>query len=272
MFCRLSKRANAEQMQQRSRILLAPLAPRALSRSRRAVRLRRRHFPEVAYLEQRSLLSTLYAVGSGVGNGSSNLYKIANYASAPTAINIGKTGVLLSDIAIDPRNDAAYAISFKNLCAINLSTAKATEIGPLGFSGMNALAFSSSGTLYAMSTYSIDLYTINATTGRATIDFNTGYRSSGGITVGTNGAVYLTTATDLVRINLRSKKATVVGPTGVSNLFGLAFGSDGTIYAGQSPGAGKAAAIYKIDDSTGHATKIGTIAGSAKLGLEGWAF
>jgi hypothetical protein len=215
----------------------------------------------------------LYAIGSGAGASSSTLYEITGYYTAsPKAVSIGATGALLTDLAIDPQNGSAYAISTTDLYLINLNFGKAVAIGPLGVSGIDALAFSSTGVLYAMAIGSSNLYTINATTGRATLDFATGYSSSGSITVGTHGALYLTTATDLVRINLKSKKAIVVGSTGVFSLFGLAFGSDGTIYAGQSPGTGKATAIYKIDDSTGHATKIGTIAGSAKLGLEGWAF
>jgi hypothetical protein len=83
--------------------------------SRRTARQFRRLCPEIALLEQRSLLSTRYAVGSGVVGGSSSLYEIANYASTPTAIDVGNTSARLTDLAINPQNDAAYAIGFKNL-------------------------------------------------------------------------------------------------------------------------------------------------------------
>ena len=110
-----------------------------------------RYRPEVSLLEQRALLSTLYAVGSGIGDGTSHLYEIDDYATSPTAVDIGSTSVILPDIAIDPVNDAAYAISFTDLYSVNLDTGKATKIGALGPTSMNALTFSATGTLYAMS-------------------------------------------------------------------------------------------------------------------------
>jgi sugar lactone lactonase YvrE len=241
--------------------------------SRRAVRPVRRHGFDVACLEQRSLLSTLYAVGSGVGAGTSSLYKIAEYSTTPTAVEIGNTGVLLTDLAIDPRNDAAYAISFRNLYAINLTTGKATEIGPLGFPGMNALTFSPTGTLYAMSTYSPELYTVNLTTGAATIAFDTGYVPQGALGFDKSGVLYLTAeGNHLVQINVRAQTAKDVGRTGVPRLFGLTIDSDGTIYSGQGSNEGPTAVIYRLSPTTGHATRIGTIANASKLGLDGLSF
>lgn len=215
---------------------------------------------------------TLYAVGSAVGSASSSLYEIAGYYASPKVSTIGDSGALLADLAISPKTGAAYGISTTDLYEINLQSGNATEIGPLGSSGIDALAFSPSGTLYAMSSGSSDLYTINTKTGHATVDFGTGYTPTGGIAFGPDGALYLTTSAELVRIKLSTKKATVVGTTGVSNLFGLAFGSNGTIYAGQTSNGGKTVTMYKIDDTTGHATRIATIAGASKLGLEGLSF
>ncbi len=218
------------------------------------------------------MLSTLYAIGSGVGNGSSVLYEIANYATAPTAVSIGDSGVLLTDLAIDPKNDAAYAISFKNLYSINLTSGAATEIGPLGASGMNALAFSSGGTLYAMSAETADLYTVNLNTGAASVVFDTGYISAGDIAFSKSGELYLTTANDLVEIDVAADTAMVVGPTGASRLFGLAVDSNGNIYAGQGSNQRSTAVMYQLNNTTGQAGQIGTIKGASKLGLDGLSF
>ena len=154
--------------------------------SRRGRRTRRperspfriRFRPQVGLLEQRRLLSTLYATGSGVGDGTSQVYRIDDYASAPQAVDIGSSGALLWDLALDPLNDAAYAISPTDLYSVNLNTGHATEIGALGAQGMDALTFSPTGTLYAMSVDTTDLYTVNVATGRATVVFDTGFKST----------------------------------------------------------------------------------------------
>jgi hypothetical protein len=223
--------------------------------------------------EQAAPAQILYAVGSGVGNGSSSLYEIANYGSAPKAVDIGNTGVLLTDIAINPKTGAAYAISFSDLYSINLSTGKVTDIGSLGDYGMNALTFSSNGTLYAMSSDTSYLYTVNVNTGYATPLFDTGYISSGDIAISSSGAMYLTTANDdLVKINVSAETATDVGSMGVPNLFGLVIDASGNMYAAEGSNEGPAAVMYKINMATGAATEIGTIAGASNLGLDGLSF
>ena len=103
----------------------ARLVATILCATRRSARYR----PDVSLLEQRRLLSTLYAVGSGVGDGTSHLYQIDEYAASPTAVDIGSSGTILTDLAIDPLNDAAYAISLTDLYSVNLNTGEATEIG-----------------------------------------------------------------------------------------------------------------------------------------------
>ena len=68
--------------------------PRRGWRTRRPERppFRVRFRPQVGLLEQRRLLSTLYATGSGVGDGLSQVYRIDDYASAPQAVDIGSSG------------------------------------------------------------------------------------------------------------------------------------------------------------------------------------
>lgn len=74
----------------------------ASRRSSSRMRRHRRYRFEQSFLEGRLLLSTLYAVGSGIGDGKSHLYEIENYATGPTAVDIGSTGVVLDALAIDP--------------------------------------------------------------------------------------------------------------------------------------------------------------------------
>ena len=103
--------------------------PGSSRQSLRAARRSARYRPDVSLLEQRALLSTLYAVGSGVGDATSHLYQIDDYAASPTAVDIGPSGTILTDLAVDPLNDAAYGVSFTDLYSVNLNTGKAAEIG-----------------------------------------------------------------------------------------------------------------------------------------------
>src|SRR4051812_4434928 len=92
----------------------------------------RRFRPTVEAMEDRVVMTTLYAVGSGVGDGSSNLYRISNFAAAPVAVNVGETHAVLTDLAINPRTGIGYAISFSTLYRINLSNGVLTTIGNHG--------------------------------------------------------------------------------------------------------------------------------------------
>jgi hypothetical protein len=248
----------------------SPAEPFGGRRPRRTEGLRYR--PEIAPLEERSLLSTLFAVGSGVGDGTSHLYQISDYATAPKAVDIGSTGTLLTAIAISQQGEAAYGVTGSELYSVNLTSGKASAIGSLGTTGINALAISASGTLYGMGSKTTDLYTINPTTGHATVVFDTGYTSAGDLAFDTNGDLYLTTSVDLVRIALSDDKATDVGLLGVSNMFGLAVDSTGGMYGAEGALGGAKAILFTINKTTGAATKIGAVADASSLGVYGLSF
>ena len=91
---------------------------------------------------------------------------------------VGNSGAALTDIAFDP-NGNLFGISFSSLYSINTSTGAASLIGSGFPASMNALTFSSTGTLYGAATGSNGFYTINPTTGAATLVGNIG--SSSGI-------------------------------------------------------------------------------------------
>ena len=237
-------------------------------RSRFHVRFR----PQVGLLEQRRLLSTLYATGSGVGDGTSQVYRIEGYASAPTAVDISSSGALLWDLAVNPLNDSAYAISPTDLYSLNLNTGHATEIGALGVPGMDSLTFSPTGTLYAMSVDTTDLYTrSNVATGRTTVIFDTSFKSQGDLAFETDGYLYESGITDLVKIDLSNDTATAVGPLGVPGIVGLAVDPSGQMY-GAEGGSGPTAIMFHINPMTGAATEIGVIADASSLGVTGLSF
>ena len=47
-------------------------------------------------------VGVLVTVGNGVGDASSNLYRIDHVATTPMAVDLGETGELLLDIDVDP--------------------------------------------------------------------------------------------------------------------------------------------------------------------------
>ena len=143
---------------------------------------------------------------------------------------------------------------------------------------MVALTFSPTGTLYAMSSSTTDLYAVNLSSGHATVVFNTGFTASGDLAFETDGSLYLTTPTDLVKIDLSDDRATDVGPLGVPNIFGLAVDSNGQMYGadgesgGQGESGGSTATMFHINTKTGAATVIGPIPGVGSLGIGGLSF
>lgn len=115
---------------------------------------------------------------------------------------------------------------------------------------MNALTFDASGTLYAASGSSSNLYTVDPMTGAATVagSLPNGLSSAGDLAFDDAGVLWVTmgvfTQTDrLARLD-PGGVGTLVGDLGRSSVFGLTF-AEGTLY-------GIGGRLYEIDRTTGN--------------------
>ena len=121
--------------------------------------------------------ATLYGVGSGLGDYTSELYRIDNPTTAPQAIILGDTGMLLYDLAIHPLTGEGYAIDVASgLHKVDLKDGSLTWIGSPGALYLNALEFLPCGRLLAWGQGTSYLYELDPATGAATVLFDTTFR------------------------------------------------------------------------------------------------
>jgi hypothetical protein len=181
---------------------------------------------------------------------------------------IGNSGVNLTDIAFDP-NGNLYGVSFTSLYTINTQNGHATLVGNLGDivnGGANALVFAPNGTLYAASSLSPDLFTVNPATGAATAVTGTLSVGSAGDLAFNGGNLFLTARTnELIRVdNLPGPvSGTIIGPLGFPDVLALATGSDGVLYGVEGT------QILQVNTTTGHATLLINYFGNALAGANG---
>jgi hypothetical protein len=137
--------------------------------------------------------------------------------------------------------------------------------GTVGGDSLTDIAMSASGTLYG-SDYS-DLYTINPTTGAATLVGPTGTSDLNGLVVGPTGTIYGSgyIDDDLYTIDPTTGAATVVGPTSFSSSGDLAFADNGTLY--MTALDGPTDGLVAVNPSTGAGTLVGAIGHSHVYGL-----
>ena len=205
-----------------------------------------------------------------IGNGTNSIYQVnlsdgsvtsvyTNYPIAPAAQNSAAQALRASDgmmfyIAGTSGNGAVYRWN---------PATPATAPVLLGQTGagtpyMPRLAFNSSGTLYAMDTNGTQLYTINTTTGAATLAGAaiTGAGSGGGDMAFSplDGLLYLVSNTNIYTIPLAGGAATNLGAiTGMgANATGVAFRpSTGQMLVSSSANPSK---LYTVNLSTRVAT------------------
>jgi hypothetical protein len=181
---------------------------------------------------------------------------------------IGNSGVNLTDIAFDPHGNL-YGVSFTSLYTINTSNAHATLVGNLGdivSGGANALVFAPDGTLYAASSLSADLFTVNPATGAATAVAGSLRVGSAGDLAFNGGNLFETSRSNtLIRVdNLPGPvSGTIVGPLGFPDVLALATGSDGVLYGAEGT------QLLRINTSTGAATRLINYFGNALAGANG---
>lgn len=198
--------------------------------------------------------ATLYGVGDGRGDGSSDFYRItviANvltirifgftlnipYAAVSSFVKIGETGRILTDLAYDFNGgrEIFYAVDAgSRLYRLNGSTGATTLVGSTGRSGLNALDLCRHR-LYSWG--GLPLVTLNTSSGASTWVGSTGFTSSGDLACEPWPSNWLfgtavgSTTDRLVRIDMATGAATLVSSLSRLRMYGLAFGQNGYLYA-----------------------------------------
>lgn len=153
---------------------------------------------------------------------------------------IGKEGVVLTDIAFNPKNGELYGVSFNALYKVNTKTGKATLIAGLGINDANALVFDGQGVAYTEGFSSTELYTINISTGAVkAVGSTKPFKSAGDLTFYNSGLVLsgysqssLTNSTPdtLVLLNPKNGAVMAYSELKVSNLFGIVCTAKDTLF------------------------------------------
>ena len=182
------------------------------------------------------------------------------------AERLGTTGAQLTDIAFNEQGQL-YGISPTFLYQIDPANGWSTLIGPLGFGaagqayGLDALTFTSDGTLYAAG--NDVLVRIDTTTGTGTKAGNLStFRSAGDLTTDTAGRLLLTTDVGLlVEVDRNGSGATAVGSLPYSDIFGFGCNAGGMLYGIRATNE-----IVLVDSATGQSTVTAELQGDFLLG------
>jgi len=179
-----------------------------------------------------------------------------------TASVIGQMSQTMTDIGFDPSGNL-WGITFGSLYQIDKATAATTLVGSFAPS-LNSLVFGADGTLYAAGS---SLYTLNTSTGTATLVGSGGGYSSSGDLAFVGGNLYLSSVGDnLFRLNTTTGAGTNVGAIGYSAVYGLATDNNIDLYGltGTS--------VLNINTTTGAGTFLVNYAGTALGAANGTAF
>jgi hypothetical protein len=169
------------------------------------------------------------------------LYRIDNYATNPTPVAVGPLSSGFWDVASDPITGVMYGIfpfgSGDAVCTIDPNTGGVNLIATLPtLDYLNALDFSTSGTLYARgSRGNHGFWTIDIPTGSATLVGLTGSPSAGDLAVDAQGTVYSTnslgSSSELQTIDVHTGVATTVAFVNApGEMWGLEIDTDGKMY------------------------------------------
>jgi CSLREA domain-containing protein len=213
----------------------------------------------------------MFGVGSGVGTNGSTLYRVDNFRSAPTRVDIAHTGKILQDIASAPDGNA-YVInkSDNGLYQINLSDGSTTFMFNIA-ADQNSLEAANNTTLYSWGYTDPSLYRIDLTARSFTPVVNTGFFGSD-LALDLNGTdLYGSTQNGrLIRINLLSLQVTDIGQMAVTaglRVPGIDFAPSGQLYATTGNDGSTVAEVYVVDKTTAATTRIGDISGVGNFGM-----
>ncbi len=163
----------------------------------------------------------------------------------------------MTDIAID-LSGRMYGVSFDTLYAIDATSAAVTEVGRLGVSDCNGLAFVSDGTLVGVAGSTV--LSVDTGTGAASPLANTSYTSSGDIVGLPDGYLYWSvsgwSSDSLVRVDPANGNATELGSTSAASLWGLGY-ADGELWAFAATGK-----AYVLDSGSGAVLRTETVPGA----------
>jgi len=187
-------------------------------------------------------------------------------ASALLLSSLGFTNLASANVIYGTTNSGG---TISDLVTIDLATGTTTFIGPTGIA-INGLTYdSATGTLFASERGDGGLYTLNTSSGAASLvgAFNSG---AGGcfsrnvlLTSNSSGDLFGwcdPSSDDLMSIDKNTGAATIVGDSGIgTGQHGLAFDVNDDLYLYQN-------SYYSLDTTTGAATLLGTFSGLAHHG------
>lgn len=163
--------------------------------------------------------------------------------------------------------------SVQTLYTVDPVTGFATAVGSTGIDEINGLAFDrSTATMYAYTT-DAELYTIDLSSGAATLVADaTGIFPEGDIAIGPGGGAFVNQVDEIGSLSLGSAAYTPVGPAGVGlDLSGLVFGSGGALF-GYATNGGLDDSIVTINPLDGSATALGLTGFNSASGVGALAF
>ena len=179
--------------------------------------------------------------------------------------DVGDTGVQLTDIAFAP-NHQLYGISFSELYRINPHNGHATEIGPLGQDGMNALTIDAAGRAYAYSNESDHLFRVNLHSGHATGRGASHHASAGDLAFYRNRLVLSDSDDQLLTLDPSNGAVTHQAADHTTDLYGLIATDAHHLYGFAGT------AMYSFDPDTGARTLDAQLGGSGLSQIFGAAY
>ena len=191
------------------------------------------------------------------GNDGSTLFSVDSTNGAST--QIGSFGQSSTYALAFSGAGSLYGLSngFNDgtLVTVNTATGSATTVGAsTGISDLMALAFSPNGTLYAASWSTDSLYTLNQSTGAASLVGNLGFGGVMDIDFDSNGNLF-GLSSSLYKINTQTGQGSLV--TGLANscLMGMAIDSTDHFFA--TDYCNSSTPLYQINTANGALTNLG---------------